>query len=161
MDSSGNELRTPISFEQIREVVTEFMHLLNEKGYIHIITEYMVKEFRDYYSPNIPYTLHTDNDQRLFIKNGIFKIEFSEMMSPPHYIYVDVIVNDTRNTVKDKISLREFLYVYCNPEGLHLIEKVSFIINNTDFEQAEAQRNEDLGIDPNMTNYDYEDEIPF
>ncbi len=159
MDTSSDQLRTPVSFEEIRECIESFLGLLNEKGYIHIVTEYIVKEFRDYYSPNIPYTLFTHDDPKLYIKNHIFNIEFSEIMSPPHYIYVDVLVNDSRNTVKEKISLREFLYVYCNPEGLHLIEKISFIINNTDFEQVEAARNEALGIDPDMA--DYEDDIPF
>ena len=160
MDPSSDQLRTPVSFEQIREAVDSFMGLLNERGYTHIVSEYIVKEFRDYYSPNIPYTLHTDDDSRVFIKNGVFKIEFSEIMRPPYYMYVNVLVNDNYYTVRDKISLREFLYVYCNPEGLHLIEKVSFIINNTDFDQAEAERNQLLGIEE-TTNYDYDDEIPF
>ena len=162
MDEISNDfLRTPISFEDIKLAVDEFMKLLNEKGYIHIVSEYIVKEFRDYYTPNIPYTLYSTDDERIYIKNGVFKIEFSDIVSPPHYMYVESLLNGNENRTKELISLKEFLYVYCNPEGLHLLEKISFIINNTDFEQVEAERNEALGIPNNGMYHDYDDEIPF
>ena len=158
MSDKIQSINTPVSFEKIKYESDEFIKNIITHDYIHIITEFIIKEFRDYYTPNIPYKLYTC-DETLFIKNGTFKIDFSD--STPKYVTVEIQLPGNRGEIQEIISFREFMYVYCNPEGLLLLEKIGFIINNIDFEQEEEKRCKKLGVPNSYTEMDYDDDIPF
>ncbi len=49
--------------------------------------------------------------------------------------------------------MREWLYVYANPEGLQLLEKVEFIMENADWEQLGEDRRNRFG--QSMIQLDY------
>ena len=99
---------------------------------------------------------------KIYIKNGTFEIELYQN-SAIVYPTVNVFqVNGTSNPEQiDAMSMREWLYVYANPEGLQLLEKIEFIIENTNWEQLEEDRRKRLGqgMQPDYMNSD--DDIPF
>lgn len=160
MKDKVKTINTPVSFEHIREVVDEFVKTLMNDGYLHITSEIVVKEFRDYYTPNIPYKLYeSKSDENIYIKNNIFSIEYSD--DPVRFLSVYIKIPGHEGDIKEIISFREFIYVYCNPEGLFVLEKIGFIINNMNFEQEEERRMQVLGIPANLSGMDLDDDIPF
>jgi len=154
------------SFEEVRDRVNNFIENIKKKGeWDIIIYEMLTAEFRNYYTPNIPYDKeqpYQSQDCKIYIKNGTFEIELHQHSSIV-YLVVNVFQIDgtTSPDQIDQISMREWLYVYSNPEGIQLLEKVEFIIENTDWEQLEEDRRQRLGQGMRQEDYDYNDEIPF
>ena len=154
------------TFEEVRDRVNHFINIIKEKGEWEIILyEMLTYEFKNYYTPNIPYdtkTPYQSQDCKIYIKNGTFEIELYQN-SAIVYPTVNVFqVNGTSNPEQiDAMSMREWLYVYANPEGLQLLEKIEFIIENTNWEQLEEDRRKRLGqgMQPDYMNSD--DDIPF
>jgi hypothetical protein len=156
MTDKKHSINTPLPFREIKTLVDDFIKTVNNNGNIQIISEMIIKEFRNYYTPNIPYTMYqSGEDENIFIKNRVFELEYPD--TSHHYILVHVKDSNSQD-VKEVISFREFVHTYCNPEGIYILEKLGFIIENTDFEQEEQTRREILGVPDIM---DYDDDIPF
>ena len=156
MTDKNNTINTPLPFREIKPIADDFIKTINTNGNMHIISEMIIKEFRNYYTPNIPYTMYqSGEDENIFVKNRIFELEYSN--TPLNYILVHVKDSNSQD-IKEAISFREFVHTYCNPEGIYILEKLGFIIENTDFEQEEQTRREILGV-PDIQ--DFDDDIPF
>ena len=102
------------------------------------------------------YSNDTINDDFIYIKNRLFRIDIE--YEKPAYIMLKLVTENGRKTI-EVMSFREFMYVYCNPEGTYVIEKLGFLFNTLDFEKEERTRCEELGIPPHVE--DYYDDIPF
>ena len=146
-----------LTFEETRERVDEFLTLaqkINELEYI--LQNIIVPQFRNYYTPNIP--LESNDDSNIYIKNKIFDIEVDDDAFPFGSYKISVMQQTVDGSqYLETISLREFLYVYCNPEGFDVLDKMQFIINNEDWDKIR----EDLHPKSDYGMMDLDDDIPF
>ena len=154
------------TFEEVRERVDNFIDNIKKNGEWEIILyEMLTAEFKNYYTPNIPYDTnqpYQSQDCKIYIKNGTFEIEiYQNTESTYPIINVFQIDGTSTPTQIDVISIREWLYVYANPEGLQLLEKIQFIMENTDWEQLEEDRRQRLGEGMRTDDFQYDDDIPF
>lgn len=155
------------TFEEVRERVDNFINNVKRKGeWDTILYEMLTAEFKNYYTPNLPYDYnqpYQSQDCKIYIKNGTFEIEICQN-SEPVYPTINVFqVDGTSNPDQiDTMSMREWLYVYANPEGLQLLEKVEFTMENTNWEQLEEDRRQRLGQGMRSDDiYREDDDIPF
>jgi hypothetical protein len=127
-----------LTFEETRERTDEFYKLIEKIDELqYIIRHIFVKQFREYYTPNIPYSEESVDlkDINIFIKNKIFSAEIDNEIVP-HIIKIYIKQQTTEGLeYLETISLREFLYVYSNPEGFEILDKIQFIINNENWEE--------------------------
>jgi len=154
------------TFEEVRERVNSFIENVRKKGEWEIsLYEMLTAEFKNYYTPNIPYDTeqpYQSQDCKIYIKNGTFEIDIcqnSELVYP--VVNVFQVDGTTNPNQIDIISIREWLYVYANPEGLQLLEKVEFMMENTDWEQLGEDRRNRFGQGMRPDDVDYDDDIPF
>lgn len=150
----------PLDFETINELYQEFIHTITDKRLDHIIP--IVRDtFRNHYTPNIFTTENNlyrddDRDKKIFIKDSIFTISKDEetiyqMLTVRRYVFD----KGGNHQYVETISFRELIYIYCNPEGQLLLEKIGFEIDEIDWEQiAKDEWDEHQG-------YPMDDEIPF
>lgn len=146
-----------LTFEETRERVKEFMNLVetvSEPEYI--LQNIILPEMRNYYTPNIPLE---EDDYKVYIKSKIFEIEIDENALPFSSFKISVLQQNVDGTQYiEAISLREFLYVYGNPEAFDVLDKIQFMINNEDWDSLK----EELHPKPEDMKYmDYDDDIPF
>lgn len=147
-----------LTFEETRERTDEFYKLTEKVDELQYILKHIfIKQFREYYTPNIPYESEDSvnlKDLHIFIKNRIFSVEVDDNTCP--HILKIYIQQQTTEGLKylETISLREFLYVYSNPEGFEILDKIQFIINNEDWKEIKDKLYENDKFE------DYDD-IPF
>lgn len=153
-----------LTFEEGTERIEQFLNSVRQSPDPEFILENMlIPEFRNYYTPNIPYYPGKKNEggNKIFIKNKSvkisrdscplinfnFKVEGFEY-SPTHGS-IQLIPTGT-------MSLREFMYVYANPEGYEILDKICFMIENFDWkEYLDGQFN------PSNHSSMIDDDIPF
>lgn len=154
------------TFEEVRDRVNHFINVVKKNGEWDVILyEMLTAEFKNYYTPNIPYDYnqpYQSQDCKIYIKNGTFEIEICQNIESV-YPTVNVFqIDGTSNPDQiDTISMREWLYVYSNPEGMTLLEKVEFTIENTDWQQLDEERRKRLGQGMRPDDIEYDDDIPF
>jgi hypothetical protein len=143
---SWKDKMNQISFEEGTRKLIEFFDILKMTREIEFILEDMIiPEFRDYYTPNIPYIrerkFNNEGGKKIFIKSRIIELEI-ERTSKPSSITVKEFESDHNGHLifKGVMSLREMLYVYANPEGYQILEKVLFMVENTNWDKYREEK---------------------
>lgn len=146
-----------ITFEEGTLKLIEFFDILNTIDEMdYILKDMMIPEFRDYYTPNIPYIQERGNrnegGKKIFIKSKIIELCIENTSSPSSITVKKFESNHDGNLIfKGVMSLREMIYVYANPEGYQILEKVLFMIENTNWDKFKKDK---------YGSYE-EDDIPF
>lgn len=148
-----------LTFEETREKVDTVIKLCQETlelGYV--LQNIIIPEFRNYYTPNIPSDPNNEDDLDVYIKNRIFQIEIDDDAFPMGgYKVTSHIQNPDGLQYVETISLREFMYVFCNPEGFEVLTKIGLMINNENWDNIRKELHPKS--DYSMT--DFDDDIPF
>jgi hypothetical protein len=147
-----------LTFEETRERVDQFITLAQKIDELeYILQNIIIPEFRSYYTPNIP--LESNDDSNIYIKNKIFDVDIDGDAFPFGGYKICVMQQNVDGLqYLETISLREFLYVYGNPEGFEVLDKIQFIINNEDWETIKKELHPKS--DYSQTNWE-DDDIPF
>lgn len=148
-----------LTFEETRERVNDFISHSQEISELeYILHTIIIPEFRNYYTPNIP--LSKDEDNLVYIKNKIFEIEVDDEAFPfGSYKVLVHIQNPDGLQYVETISVREFMYVYGNPEAFDVLDKIQFMLNNENWDQIKEELHPKS--DYSQTRWDEDDEIPF
>jgi hypothetical protein len=106
-----------------------------------IINEIIIPEFRELYTPELDHP----EDRKIFVKENIFKFKHKDSYETiPFYIIkmrVETHNNHYRVSDGEIMSLAEFLYSYCNPEGIKLLEKIQICIVNENWTDRQEKLN--------------------
>lgn len=146
-----------MTFEETRERVDQFINLAQQTQELeYVLQNIVVPEFRGYYTPHIP--IEDSDDSKLYIKNKIFEIEIDHDAFPFGSYKISVNQQNVDGMqYLETISLREFLFVYGNPEAFNVLDKIQFMINNEDWDSIRKEIHPES--DYSMT--DFDDDIPF
>lgn len=146
-----------LTFEETTEKIIEFLDIVSEKGEIdYILKNMVIPEFRNYYTPNIPYNptrRYNEGENKIFIKNKIIELEedpssMRNVICGKTYEYH----GDGNIRYTGIMSFREIMYVYANPEGFQVLEKIMFMIAETNWDKYFKDKHSEM---------DFDDEIPF
>lgn len=146
-----------LTFEETTEKIIEFLDIVSEKGEIEYILENMIiPEFRGYYTPNIPYDSkrkYNEGEKKIFIKNKIIELE-EDPSARRNIICGKTYEYNGEGNIRYTgiMSFREIMYVYANPEGFKILEKILFMIEETDWSKFFREKFSDIDTD---------DDIPF
>lgn len=146
-----------LTFEETTEKIIEFLDIVSEKGEIEYILENMIiPEFRGYYTPNIPYDSkrkYNEGEKKIFIKNKIIELE-EDPSARRNIICGKTYEYNVEGNIRYTgiMSFREIMYVYANPEGFKILEKILFMIEETDWSKFFREKFSDIDTD---------DDIPF
>ncbi len=129
-----------LEFSDVNKLYAEFISQIADKR-TEIVIPIIRDVFRHHYAPHL-FTDKTnfrrcnDDDIKIFIKDSIFTINNDEVAWNPMLIVKRYVFDRTGDhRYVETISFREFILIYCNPEGQLLLEKIHFEINEIDWDQ--------------------------
>lgn len=136
-----NQLSLLDSKKRVRTLIST-INSVPGRWFNEIIDEIIVPEFRDLYTPE----LEQKKDRKIFVKENTFDFKIdNDYEDVPFYIIKMKISRTNKDTYRisnsEIMSFAEFLYSYCNPEGIKLLEKIQICIVNENWAERQEKLN--------------------